>query len=24
MHLAPDVPSRVDFVPVALGDAVPA
>jgi isopenicillin-N N-acyltransferase like protein len=24
MHLAPDVPSRVDFVPVALGEAVPA
>ena len=24
MHIAPDVPSRVDFVPVALGEAVPA
>jgi isopenicillin-N N-acyltransferase-like protein len=24
MHLAPDVPSQVDFVPVALGEAVPA
>ena len=24
MHIAPDVPSRVDFAPVALGEAVPA
>jgi len=24
MHIAPDVPSRVDFVPVALGEAQPA
>ena len=24
MHLAPDVPSKVDFTPVALGEAVPA
>jgi isopenicillin-N N-acyltransferase-like protein len=24
MHLAPDVPSRVDYLPVALGEAVPA
>jgi isopenicillin-N N-acyltransferase-like protein len=24
MHIAPDVPSRVDFVPVALGETVPA
>jgi len=24
MHIAPDVPSRVDFVPVALGQAQPA
>jgi len=24
MHLAPDLPSRVDFVPVALGAALPA
>jgi isopenicillin-N N-acyltransferase-like protein len=24
MHIAPDVPSRADFVPVALGEAVPA
>jgi isopenicillin-N N-acyltransferase-like protein len=24
MHVAPDVPSRVDYVPVALGVAVPA
>jgi len=24
MHIAPDVPSRVDFMPVALGEAVPA
>lgn len=24
MHIAPDVPSRVDYVPVALGEAVPA
>jgi isopenicillin-N N-acyltransferase like protein len=24
MHIAPDVPSRVDFVPVALGEAVAA
>jgi len=24
MHLAPDVPSRVDYLPVALGQAVPA
>lgn len=24
MHIAPDVPSRVDFVPVALGESVPA
>ena len=24
MHIAPDVPSQVDFVPVALGEAVPA
>jgi len=24
MHIAPDVPSRVDFVPVPLGEAVPA
>jgi isopenicillin-N N-acyltransferase-like protein len=24
MHLAPDVPSRVDFVPVTLGEDVPA
>ena len=24
MHLAPDLPSRVDFVQVALGAAVPA
>ena len=24
MHIAPDVPSRVDFVPVALDAAVPA
>jgi isopenicillin-N N-acyltransferase like protein len=24
MHIAPDVPSQVDYLPVALGDAVPA
>ncbi len=24
MHLAPDVPSQVDYLPVALGEAVPA
>ncbi len=24
MHIAPDVPSQVDFMPVALGEAVPA
>jgi isopenicillin-N N-acyltransferase-like protein len=24
MHVAPDLPSRVDFVPVALGESVPA
>lgn len=24
MHIAPDVPSKVDYVPVALGEAVPA
>jgi isopenicillin-N N-acyltransferase-like protein len=24
MHIAPDVPSKVDFTPVALGEAVPA
>jgi len=24
MHIAPNVPSRVDYVPVALGEAVPA
>ncbi|MGP1679989.1 MAG: C45 family autoproteolytic acyltransferase/hydrolase [Burkholderiales bacterium] len=24
MHIAPDVPTRVDFVPVALGETVPA
>jgi isopenicillin-N N-acyltransferase-like protein len=24
MHIAPDVPAQVDFVPVALGEAVPA
>jgi isopenicillin-N N-acyltransferase-like protein len=24
MHLAPDVPSRVDYLPVALGETVPA
>ena len=24
MHIAPDVPSKVDFVPLALGEAVPA
>jgi len=24
MHIAPDVPSRVEFVPVALGETVPA
>ncbi len=24
MHIAPDLPSRVDYVPVALGEAVPA
>jgi hypothetical protein len=23
MHVAPDVPSQVDYVPVALGEAVP-
>jgi isopenicillin-N N-acyltransferase-like protein len=24
MHIAPDVPSKVDFTPIALGEAVPA